>query len=170
MIWDAQFRSSNAATRDEFSGPNTTHDVSCDVEFSDGELAFRARFEGIVRSSLVAHGSVIRLSSDYLALVCHGQTYLCQLAGTTASCTPIDVQPTTAIDLCTDHSLLVLTDFTRVHAYDAQGERVWISDRVSDDGIRNLYVDERHAHLEGWDAPRRRWIPVTLDLEDGQET
>jgi hypothetical protein len=126
-----------------------------------------AWFAGYVRSPLVSHELVAWDAQGLLIVVCFGQAYLCSASGDNVLVRPVDVQPTTALAVTPDQDAVILADFTNLHKFSPSGERLWISDQVSYDGIRSLTVSSAGCTLEGWDAPGRRFVPVSVNLATG---
>ena len=61
---------------------------------------------------------------------------------------------------------LVTASYTHFRAFGA-GELLWESHRISFDGLRKLERSGLSLTGEAWDAPEDRWLPFTLNLEDG---
>jgi hypothetical protein len=171
MIRHAEFRS--RPTPDDglaFSGPNADDSVGAFVSFGLDASTPTAWFAGYVESSLVAHELLDWSARERYVVASHGQAYLCRAGSGTITAEALDVQPATSLALTLDEQGVIIADFTNLHRFEPDGTRVWISDRVSYDGIRKLAVEHDHCTLEAWDAPGRRYVAVTVDLATGRAT
>jgi hypothetical protein len=62
--------------------------------------------------------------------------------------------------------LLVLSDFTKLFAYGADGLK-WESPQVSSDGIRIVGNTQEHLDLIAWDASGQMKVEILLNLDNG---
>jgi hypothetical protein len=64
--------------------------------------------------------------------------------------------------------LIIFGDFTRLHAYGPSRKPVWVSEELSDDGLRISQVDLGRVRGSGWSAPWQQWYDFELDPHDGR--
>jgi hypothetical protein len=78
----------------------------------------------------------------------------------------LPVVPVMLVRRVPSRNILFFVDHTRLCALGKDG-LLWVTKRVSWDGIKILEVTDRQIRGEGWDAPTDRWIPFSVDVETG---
>jgi hypothetical protein len=79
----------------------------------------------------------------------------------------VPIYPVTQIAAIDDPALLVISDYTRVGAYGADGLR-WVSRGISWDGIKILQADQQMISGLAWDAPQEVEVRFVIDPMTGQ--
>jgi hypothetical protein len=65
-----------------------------------------------------------------------------------------------------ERQMLVYADFTSLAAY-GRGGFLWMTPRLSWDGLEITYVNDEYIKGLGWDSPRSRKVEFSVDLRTG---
>lgn len=66
-----------------------------------------------------------------------------------------------------DSTVLLFVDFIRIVAYGANGF-LWVTRRLSWDGLTITEVTTRHVRGLGWDSPANCEVPFVVDVDTGE--
>ncbi len=77
--------------------------------------------------------------------------------------------PITDVRVITEHKLVIVADFTHIFAYGAE-KSMWMSERLSWDGITITQVATNHVFGIAWDATGDKEVEFALDLRTGEHT
>jgi hypothetical protein len=79
----------------------------------------------------------------------------------------VEVDPVLQVTTVLDENLILLSDFTRIVAYDADGFR-WRSERLCSDQLRITGRRNRFIECMGWDAAQNSDVRVRVNLLTGK--
>jgi hypothetical protein len=80
----------------------------------------------------------------------------------------IEAQPVTTVSGLASLNMIIFADFWRLYAYGSNRNPLWITDELSDDGLRISQADSEVIRGQGWSAAWQRWCDFELDPHDGR--
>ena len=119
-------------------------------------------------SSDVANGIYSCPDADCLCVVAGGYGYIVNVANP-EQWRQIEQRPVVQVKPVPELKLLLFVGFTSISCL-GEANHLWISERLSWEGISVSNIEGEVLHGTGWDAITDREIPFQLDLRTGKST
>ncbi len=128
----------------------------------DGELWQGAFLQGLGGVS----GLYATPSPTTLCVVARGQGYWVPVLIPT-DFLEVWCNPVKSVFAIPDRSIVVFASYTELAAYGPSG-MLWLTDRLSWDGLKITEVTAQHVRGFAWDSPANREVPFIVDAETGK--
>lgn len=105
-------------------------------------------------------------SSTTLCVVANGQGYWVPVLAPT-DFSEVKCNPIKTVFVVPQQNVMVFASYTELAGYGPMG-LMWVTERLSWDGLKITEVTDKQIHGLAWDSPANKEVPFVVDVESGK--